>query len=241
MAISIDTVYQKVLAIANKEQRGYITPQEFNLMANQAQMSIFESYFYDKNTRDRLEPIRDPETDETDISELIDRKLFPFKSIESVTSGHTFPTTVGVSGVQYDVFHGGRIFYSDRVCRKVTVNEAERLKSSTRHMIDTQPIYTDNLNTGRDILVYSGSTSEKTSSVTVETFRVPKEPNWGYVVVNEQALYNSNTAVDFELHKAEEDSLVFKILELAGIILNKPGVVQIAASKDTAEKTIQKQ
>ena len=29
--ISIDTVYQKVLAVANKEQRGYITPQEFNL------------------------------------------------------------------------------------------------------------------------------------------------------------------------------------------------------------------
>ena len=33
--VSIDTVYQKVLAIANKEQRGYITPQEFNLFANQ--------------------------------------------------------------------------------------------------------------------------------------------------------------------------------------------------------------
>ena len=33
MAISIDDVYQKVLAIANKEQRGYITPQEFNLFA----------------------------------------------------------------------------------------------------------------------------------------------------------------------------------------------------------------
>ena len=63
MAINIDTVYQRVLAIANKEQRGYITPQEFNLMANQAQMSIFESYFYDKNVRERLEPIVNPETD----------------------------------------------------------------------------------------------------------------------------------------------------------------------------------
>ena len=31
MAVNIDTVYQRVLAIANKEQRGYITPQEFNL------------------------------------------------------------------------------------------------------------------------------------------------------------------------------------------------------------------
>ena len=45
--VNIDNVYQKVLAIANKEQRGYITPQEFNLFADQAQMSIFEQYFYD--------------------------------------------------------------------------------------------------------------------------------------------------------------------------------------------------
>ena len=45
--ISIDTVYQRVLALANKEQRGYITPQEFNLFANQAQLDIFEQYFYD--------------------------------------------------------------------------------------------------------------------------------------------------------------------------------------------------
>jgi len=44
--INIDKVYQKVLAIANKEQRGYITPQEFNLFADQAQMNIFEQYFF---------------------------------------------------------------------------------------------------------------------------------------------------------------------------------------------------
>ena len=43
MAVSIDTVYQRVLVLANKEQRGYITPQEFNLLANQAQMEIFEA------------------------------------------------------------------------------------------------------------------------------------------------------------------------------------------------------
>ena len=39
--VIIDTVYQKVLAFANKEQRGYITPQEFNLYADQAQKEIF--------------------------------------------------------------------------------------------------------------------------------------------------------------------------------------------------------
>ena len=30
MAVSVDRVYQTVLALANKEKRGYITPQEFN-------------------------------------------------------------------------------------------------------------------------------------------------------------------------------------------------------------------
>jgi hypothetical protein len=52
--VNIDTVYQRVLAEANKEQRGYITPQEFNLFANQAQNEIFEQYFYDLNQFRRI-------------------------------------------------------------------------------------------------------------------------------------------------------------------------------------------
>ena len=64
--VRVDDVYQKVLAIANKEQRGYITPQEFNLLANQAQMSIFESYFYIKNQRER----GDGEKDQTEVAVL---------------------------------------------------------------------------------------------------------------------------------------------------------------------------
>ena len=47
--VKVNDVYQTVLTILNKEQRGYITPQEYNLLANQAQMAIFESYFYVKN------------------------------------------------------------------------------------------------------------------------------------------------------------------------------------------------
>ena len=53
MAVSINDVYQKVQAIANKEQRGYVTPLEFNLLANQVQNDMFEQYFYDLNQADR--------------------------------------------------------------------------------------------------------------------------------------------------------------------------------------------
>ena len=48
MSVSIDRVYSTVLTLVNKEGLGYITPQEFNLYANQAQMEIFEKYFYDE-------------------------------------------------------------------------------------------------------------------------------------------------------------------------------------------------
>ena len=102
------------------------------------------------------------------------------------------------------------------------------------------PIYCDSRTSGQDIQVYDGGVDPVTSSVTVECFRVPKTVNWAYVVINGKAMYNSTLAVDFELHKAETDTVVYKILELAGIVLNKPGLVQIAAGKEASELAIQK-
>jgi hypothetical protein len=242
MAISVDTVYQRVLALANKEQRGYITPQEYNLLANQAQMSIFESYFYAKNQRDRAEPDRTNEVDEADVSELLDAKLNPFRSNEMVVGGHTFPSTIDVDGTAYDVFQTGLVYVGDDVCQKVEPAEAQRFKRSIRHIATTtnqSPIYTSSRVTGRDISVYAGSTTPVSAPVTVECFRVPKTANWSYVVVNSKALYNSTLAVDFELHKSETDTLVYKILELAGIIMNKVGLAQTAAQMSGAESQIQ--
>lgn len=46
--ININSVRDTVLAILNKENRGYITPSEFNKFAKQAQLDIFESYFFDR-------------------------------------------------------------------------------------------------------------------------------------------------------------------------------------------------
>ena len=229
MAVSVDTVYQRVLAIANKEQRGYITPQEYNLLANQAQMQIFESYFFDKNQRQRQEPDRDPITSETDIDQLLSRKLAPFTTITPITGGSIFP-------IHYQI---GRIFYNGFECRKADRNEIKRMLLSPRHA-GTEPIYTDNPTAvGADIEVYT-PTAVTNTGVTCEVITKPDNVAWGYIVVNEKALYNSNTSTDFTLHESEEDTLVIKVLELAGIIMNKPGLLQIAAQKDAGELATQK-
>ena len=54
MAINVNTVYTTVLSILNKEQRGYITPEEFNKLGTQVQLEIFENYFEDLNQQLRV-------------------------------------------------------------------------------------------------------------------------------------------------------------------------------------------
>jgi hypothetical protein len=54
MAVNVDTVYRTVLLIINKEQRGYLTPDEFNKTATQVQLEIFNEYFEDLNQQIRL-------------------------------------------------------------------------------------------------------------------------------------------------------------------------------------------
>ena len=77
MAINVNTVYQTVLMILNKEQRGYMTPTEFNTVATQVQLEIFEKYFDDLNQQLR---IPQADTDYADRQENIDEKMAIFKT-----------------------------------------------------------------------------------------------------------------------------------------------------------------
>jgi hypothetical protein len=78
-------------------------------------------------------------------------------------------------------------------------------------------------------------------NVSVNYIKKPTKAEWAYVVVNEKALFNSNLAVDFELHASEEESLVINILELAGITINKVGLVQVASNMEAKNQQQEKQ
>ena len=82
MAINVNTVYTTVLSILNKEQRGYITPDEFNKLATQVQLDIFENYFEDLNQQ-----LRVPQTDNTyaNRQKNIDNLISIFKTIGGTT------------------------------------------------------------------------------------------------------------------------------------------------------------
>ena len=77
MAINVDTVYKTVLLILNKEQRGYMTPDEFNKVATQVQLETFENYFESLNQQLR---VPDNDNEYADRVKNIDEKIAVFKT-----------------------------------------------------------------------------------------------------------------------------------------------------------------
>ena len=64
-------------------------------------------------------------------------------------------------------------------------------------------------------------------NVSIFYIKKPEKVEWGYVVTNEQALYNASSSDNFELHASEEITLVVKILGLVGIVIQKQDLMAL--------------
>ena len=230
--INVDRIYQRVLTLANKEQRGYITPQEFNLLANHAQMDIFEQYFYDLN-----QFLRTPgnSTVHADTVDIIEEKISVFEASAELP-------IIGNSALLTDIpdfYRLSTVLHpeTNTMFESVTKKEITLFQNSPiAAPTNTRPVYTVDLPTSRITLF--GRTPDE---IQVNYIRTPRRVNWTYVVVGDKALHNS-TAIDlqhFTLHPSEETELVLKILTLAGFTLKDSNLYQAAASEDM--KSIQQE
>ena len=251
--ISVDTVYQKVLALANKEQRGYITPQEFNLLADKAQLEIINDYFhkiktshlkpknYSENS-DELEMVREKmsyirtkaESVPITISNSLDKATLQLPNVYMLATIHT--------AHEYDL--NGQATYQGG--NEIVGVDKPQLLNMLRNPLlrptKSRPVYirqenalSNNTNTHTITLeIYPGDIGA--SSVDIEYWAKPANPNWGYVIVNGKTLHNFNTSINFSLHPIEEEPLVMRILQLAGITIDKPQLQQSVMVDQQATK-----
>ena len=208
MAVSVDTVYQTVLAIANKEQRGYITPQEFNLFANQAQNEIFEQYFYDLNQFLRA-PVGN-KTVSSDLRDIVEEKISMFRVVDATIGSYSLPLDLhkleSISA-RYGNDAGAIYYRAEEVSKKEYY--AYEQTALTRPSFK-RPIFYRYGN------FFGISPDDVWGAFQIDYIRKPSSPNWTYVIVNDKALWNGS-GVDFELHASEEKNLVVKILQYAGV------------------------
>ena len=225
MAISVDKVYRKVLAILNKESRGFLTPDEFSKIGSQAQLDLLDKAFHDYTRAITKESFGRGGQGYADISKKIQDRIDPFYANASVTltSGvGTLPTFYNIINVSAD----SRLTNIERIEKSKL---SFLLSSPLTAQSTTFPIY---YVTGSTITVNPSTLT----SIDIDYVSVPEDPVWNSTVDSNGALtFNSTGAVDFTLHPSSEVDLVLEILRYVGIVIKDPSVIQ-SASAETNQK-----
>jgi len=184
MAINIDTVYKNVLSILNKEQRGYLTPDEFNKIARQSQLLLLDVAFLEYNNSLNLGTVGRTNLGYADLPSKIKEKIDTFYKTSSVT------LTTGAGSLPTDIYKIIELTNSDRTLpfELVDKHELPYLLSSPLTKPSTDyPIYYKTTTSSGATSVQVNPTS--ISTATIDYIKVPTDPRWGYT---RNATYGTN-------------------------------------------------
>ena len=226
----INSVRNTVLAVANKENYGYITPSDFNLYAKQAQLDIFEEYFYRYNEWITKQNARASGSDYANVVKNLEEVIDKFSS---VSGGLTY--SVDRFELPSDYYLINKVLYSgNKEIERVSHSKIHHLLSSSLTTPTTSfPAYTM---IADDIQVYPDTI---VSNVTCQYIRRPKDPKWTYVsMAGGEPLFDSSASdfQDFELPATDEPLLVNKILQYVGISLREGDLYKSAQQDEMIEK-----
>ena len=233
--MNVNTVYQTVLSILNKEQRGYLTPFEFNTIATQVQLEVFEKYFEDLNMQLRI-PQNDSEY--VDRVKTIEEKIDKFRTSKDVTVAvvQGFGVT-DFSALSPSVHRFGSIEFKDRSLIPVTIEKITShellLARRSQFTAPTSKFPQCSIEGTKIKILPALATSafggqEKT--YTLEYVKKPDAPVWGFTVGNlGQYIYNAGSSTNFEISDLDQAEVVLRILAYAGLVVRDPEITQSAA------------
>ena len=237
--VSINDVRETVLAICNKNNYGYISPDDFNLYAKQAQLEVFNEYMSKYNYYINLENNHTSGSDLADLAEsaresievFINGTTLAFSSLSGIYSVFTAPS---------DWYHINTITYEIQTGVFVEVAKGSRLditrlvNSNLTAPSETYPVYV--MGQSNSIAIVPNSI-DNTANVECVYVRYPVDPVWDYVnLTNGEPMYNAAGSVDFEVAEDDEPTLVNKILEKAWLSIREPEVYKTAAVNDNQQQ-----
>ena len=238
--MTIDEVYRLVQAFANKEQRGFITPSEFNLLAKQAELEL-----YNKRLAIVMEKSQPKKTagfyNESLSPTLAKQDLSHFLSIASISfTNDTKPYLGSASLIKADYIES------------IFINNDEEHSISTNIPVEI----VDNVNINQilrsslvkpsieyPIALLSESGVNKKISIFPETIKDcvlyyylnDNTPKWGYVTISGKPVYDHSSSTQFKLSQRCHGELVTKILEYLGVSIREAEVVQYAQNKEAIQ------
>ena len=232
--INVDKVYKSVLLILNKEQRGYLTPDQFNKIARQVQLELLESAYYKYNKELVKKKSGVINSDYADLSKVEKEKIDIFAKTQILT------LTSGTTSLPADMYRLVNLTVSN------TSDQVEEVTKSDWNYITASkltapsakyPIYYRQVD---EIKVFPNTLT----SLSVDYVKTPSDPVWAYSVnalANNMYIYEptaTGTGIipttgsnNFELHPSEETSLIINILAYTGVTIKDPAVAQAAMAQ----------
>ena len=236
MAINVNTVYQTVLSILNKESRGFLTPDEFKRIGAQVQLDILDRNFHDYNRAVIKQNAGRFVEGYGNIPEKIEEKIDPFFKQADIT------LTNGIGTLPTDLYKTINISITNKTIQLEKVNKKNLsylLSSPLTKPTTSHPVYYQR---ATDIIVEPAlsDNSWTLGNLLIEYTKIPNDPVWNSSADSNGALtYNSSGSTDFTLHESDRVELIIGILKYAGLVISDPTVVQAASGEES--KTIQLQ
>ena len=222
----INSVRNTVLFLLNKDNRGYISPLEYNQYAKLAQLEIFESYFGDYARQTQLQNTRKRALGYGDIVAQTRNKIDVFSTSATLTYNDVQDGGVASVGEARDYFNLPNNFYRliNLTYNGKVLEEIPKVKFDM--IIDS--------NYARPLSInYTASTPQGSEIPLIMNYiRKPNDPIWGYNTIQGDPVYNSTTSTPFEISEAHEIDLVIKICGYAGLAIREADVVTVMQGKE---------
>ena len=246
---SVERVYKAVKDIANKDQRGFITPAVFNKFAGVAQMNIFNRLFTDTSLANKLRRAQFDGPRQFARSKSIQEDLSTFaKKVElTLTSGvvdkpSDFARVISISTIGKKVLGEQKQALVQIVYNEDHIDRI--LNSDLSAPSDEAPValIADNIE------VFPNANTSITK-INLRYYKLPQgivpdtgaktssSPTFGYTSsVAGVETYNSANSVDFELPEHYFTEIVNEICVLAGVNLRDRDVYTYGSTETTKDE-----
>lgn len=230
---SVREVYNALNDLANKDERGFVTPTEFNSFAPIAQMNIFNKLFDELTAAENMRRRNiDPARDKSRIKQ-IKEDLGVFAKTETVTKTNGVFARPDDFARLINVKTGGDILLgvNNSVMADVIYDE-EKLDRVLLSTLSAPTVSRPVVLMSDDFEVFPTSVSK----IKVRYYKQPEGldptsnartvslPKFGFTLSNGKEAYDGATSVDFELPEHYTSELVFELGKLVGVNLRDADV-----------------
>ena len=236
--MTINEIYKLVQIFANKEQRGFITPSDFNLLAKQAELELYNkrlSIVKQKAPMGKSQGVYQesltPELARQDIAGFLVVQV-----IATLTDGSTSMPSDHIEAI-YSSSNSDSFDIDFNIPVEIVEEKdiSAILRSSLAKPSLMYPVALLSMsgnNTSNDSRKGITIFPSNVKNLRVYHYIYDRTPRWNYTTVAGKPVYNENGSTGFTISERVHGELVIKILEYLGVNIREAEVVQYAQANE---------